>query len=441
MTLYLEKVRHLEFCPPPSAARYRGQGQGLISRTSSADENEAVAALISLPSLGRRNDHDTTPNHESNALHIIPNYRFCHPAMSQRMASSSYFSGASLINPSTSSCSQSSSSTGSAESAFGNECIRHPLAETTQGSWYSGSTSLALPEDDDVLSPLHGYMRKYCIEAFSATQDDVSSPRYGKSHNGKIVVGQVGIRCLHCKHLDHRKRPERAVCYPSTLRNIYHSMETWQRRHSSVCTEIPLWVRREMAALMRISRSNAGGRRQYWEDAAKQLGLVDTPHGVRFARPPGLIRDSSSLGRKTSSQPRTRGRAIVEPEDRELVTDYLHLLMNQMQVCYFADEDRTGSRSKVKTFDIGFPGLECKHCRGMAGFGRYFPSSADSLALANSDRNIFNHLMKCRKCPETVQNKLVEYQEKGESAKNKRGSRKFFFQRVWDRIHNGGEGE
>jgi hypothetical protein len=188
-----------------------------------------------------------------------------------------------------------------------------------------------------------------------------------------------------------------------------------------------------MAALMKISRSNAGGRRQYWEDAARQLGLVDTPYGVRFARPPGLIRDVRLSGKQIPSQHRRR--PVVEPEDKDLVTDYLYLLLNQMQVCYFADEDRTGSRSKVKTFDIGFPGLECKHCSGKAGFGRYFPSSVDGLALANSDRNIFNHLMKCRKCPASIQEKLSEYQGTGESNKNKRGSRKIFFQRVWDRIH------
>jgi hypothetical protein len=33
-------------------------------------------------------------------------------------------------------------------------------------------------------------MRKYCIEVFSATPQDVATPRYGKSHAGRVVVGQ-----------------------------------------------------------------------------------------------------------------------------------------------------------------------------------------------------------------------------------------------------------
>jgi hypothetical protein len=60
--------------------------------------------------------------------------------------------------------------------------------------WYHGVVSLHLPEDDDTLSPLHCFMRRYCVEAFSATPDDVSTPRYGKSHGFKVEVGQVGLR-------------------------------------------------------------------------------------------------------------------------------------------------------------------------------------------------------------------------------------------------------
>ena len=87
-----------------------------------------------------------------------------------------------------------------------------------EASWYTGSVSLSLPQDDDALSPLHCFMRRYCVEAFSATPDDVATPRYGKSHGVKVVAGQIGIRCLYCKHRPVSQRPERAVCFPSTLR-------------------------------------------------------------------------------------------------------------------------------------------------------------------------------------------------------------------------------
>eukprot|EP00339_Tiarina_fusa_P014158 CAMPEP_0116999954 /NCGR_PEP_ID=MMETSP0472-20121206/2472_1 /TAXON_ID=693140 ORGANISM="Tiarina fusus, Strain LIS" /NCGR_SAMPLE_ID=MMETSP0472 /ASSEMBLY_ACC=CAM_ASM_000603 /LENGTH=414 /DNA_ID=CAMNT_0004699515 /DNA_START=129 /DNA_END=1374 /DNA_ORIENTATION=+ len=249
--------------------------------------------------------------------------------------------------------------------------------------WYEGSTSLSLPEDDDVLSPLHCFMRRYCVEAFSATEEDVSTPRYGKSHGVKVVVGQVGIRCLYCKHRPTGKRPERAVCYPSSLQNIYHSIETWQRRHSLVCSYIPPWVRKSIVELMESSKSRAGGRRKYWEDSAKRLGMMDTSHGVRFSRTPGDLGPPESLPGTSSDALDTA--PVVQDEDRELVTPYLFLLLEQMQTCQFTEEDRSGGRSKIKDNDTGFPGMQCKHCHGKAGFGRYFPTSANALALANSD--------------------------------------------------------
>ncbi len=145
------------------------------------------------------------------------------------------------------------------------------LQEEYLKNWVAGSVSLHTPEDDDVLSPLHCFMRRYCVEAFSAEPDDVATPRYGKSHGFKVEVGQVGIRCLHCKHLPQGKRAERAVCYPSSLRNIYHSIETWQRRHSLVCKHITPWVRKSIMELMESSKTRAGGRRQYWEDSARYV--------------------------------------------------------------------------------------------------------------------------------------------------------------------------
>ena len=147
--------------------------------------------------------------------------------------------------------------------------------------------SLSLPDDDNALSPLHCFLRKYCVEAFSATEEDVAFPRYGKSHGGKIVLHQVGIRCMHCKSFTGIK-PERAVCYPSSLKNIYHSIETWQRRHAPVCRFIPSWIKRELTQLIETSKSTGGGRRQYWQDAAQKVGMVDTLHGVRFGSPPGI---------------------------------------------------------------------------------------------------------------------------------------------------------
>jgi hypothetical protein len=307
------------------------------------------------------------------------------------------------------------------------------LADGTK--FFSGSVSLSLPEDDDVLSPLHCFMRKYCVEAFSASPEDVATPRYGKSHGFKVEAGQVGIRCLYCKHLPIQDRPERSVCFPSSLANIYHSMETWQRRHSLVCTHISPWVKKSIVELMESSKTRAGGRRKYWEDSATQLGMVDTPRGVRFIRSPGDLGPTSDIEEGDVGVKRDGCEPVVREEDRDLVTPYLYLLLEQMQTCFFTEEDRTGGRSKIKDIELNFPGYECRHCLGKAGFGRYFPSSVAALSLANSDRNVYNHLQKCRRCPPHVKNELVRLSKEQSQSKNKRGLRKLFFSRIWDRMH------
>jgi len=310
-------------------------------------------------------------------------------------------------------------------------------------NWIGGSVSLHTPEDDDVLSPLHCFMRRYCVEAFSATAEDVAIPRYGKSHGFKVEIGQVGIRCLHCKMCAPGKRAERAVCYPSSLRNIYHSIETWQRRHSLVCKKITPWVRKSIMELMESSKTRAGGRRQYWEDSARRLGMVDTSRGVRFSRKPG---DHGPIPSPGSARllgapilPPHKPHRVVRADDKDLVTDYLFLLMEQMQTCRFTEEDRTGGRSKIKDNEVGFPGMECRHCQGRAGFGRYFPSSVAALSLANSDRNVYNHLQKCRRCPDQFKTELVRLQKHQSHSKNRRGLRKLFFNRIWNRMHGGDE--
>ena len=167
--------------------------------------------------------------------------------------------------------------------------------------------------------------------------------------------------------------------------------------------------------------------------------MVDTSQGVRFSRKPGdlgpIPSPESSRLQGNSDGPEHESEKVVRTEDKDLVTDYLFLLMDQMQTCRFTEEDRTGGRSKIKDNEVGFPGMECRHCQGRAGFGRYFPTSVAALSLANSDRNVYNHLQKCRRCPEAVKAELVRLQRDQSQSKNRRGLRKLFFNRIWSRMH------
>jgi hypothetical protein len=227
-------------------------------------------------------------------------------------------------------------------------------------------------------------------------------------------------------------------------------------------------VRSKIEAL-KVSCSSRGGRKQYWVDSAKRLGLVDTPHGIHFGRDPrgplpplsGPSVNSKEGRVKKKNPPKpppppksdpdpdpdetfmphppVDSRPLVFPEDEPLISDYLYLTLEQMSPCLLMEADRVGC---YKARKVGFPGLACKHCVGQAGCGRYFPASEASLSQTTTSQTIMNHVRNCRRCPIEIRenleimkrNKLGQDGKKSE--KPKHGGRKVFFHRLWCRIQN-----
>jgi len=64
-------------------------------------------------------------------------------------------------------------------------------------TWYMGTVPLGVEDDKYWLSELQVYLRANFAEAFAATEDDIAAPMHGR--NKPIALGQVGIRCMHCK--------------------------------------------------------------------------------------------------------------------------------------------------------------------------------------------------------------------------------------------------
>lgn len=226
---------------------------------------------------------------------------------------------------------------------------------------------------------------------------------------------------------------------------------------------MPTEVRSKIEAL-KLSCSSRGGRKQYWVDSARRLGLVDTPHGIHFGRDPygplppltgpsvnfkegrrkRMLKASEALAAKKASQPEqpepvpvVDNRPLVFENDRSLISDYLFLTLEQMAPCTLMEADRVGC---YKTRKVGFPGLACKHCVGQAGCGRYFPASEASLSQTTTSQTIMNHVRNCRRCPNEIRENLeiMKRNRMGPDGKRadkpKHGGRKVFFHRLWCRI-------
>jgi len=279
------------------------------------------------------------------------------------------------------------------------------------------------------------------------------------------------------------ERGQQATSYPSLISGIYNSVQQMLRLHFDCCLSMPPDVRNKIDAL-KVSCSSRGGRKQYWIDSAKRLGLVDTPHGIHFGRDPmGPLPPlsgpsvNSKEGRQKKKAPKTQSatspafmplaeqmvslppereyeplmepeemlpppppvdsRPLVFPEDKDLISDYLYLTLEQMSPCVLMEADRVGC---YKMRQVGFPGIACRHCVGQAGCGRYFPASEASLSQTTTSQTIMNHVRNCRRCPIEIRENL-EIMKRSKigpdgkrSDKPKHGGRKVFFHRLWCRI-------
>lgn len=315
---------------------------------------------------------------------------------------------------------------------------------TPDAESFSGSISLSVPESDaEWLSEVNCFVRRHCVEAFSATEEDVLST----SKRGRITLHQVGIRCLYCKHKPLKERAVAAVSYPTSVAGIYESVKRWVRVHKDNC-DIPEDVKSKLADLHNQNEW-IPTTRQYWTDSARALGMVDSEEGIRFSRDlksfcagagtntnTGIKYETSSVAiamKTKDGHSLADGDYIVHQDDMRIVPAYVYFLMRQVESCHFSEVDRFVARSKGP---VGYPGFQCRHCSGHAGLGKYFPVSAKTLSTNSTSQNIHAHLLKCRKCPDHIKEKLVALKaEKSRSPRLEPGWRKIFFDKIWNRLH------
>ena len=155
-----------------------------------------------------------------------------------------------------------------------------PHHQSSGPSYYQKRMLLALPSDKESLSDRQCYVRAEMVEIFAAGDKEVAA-RHSKGAQ-KLVMGQVGIRCVHCSHLRPRDRAERAVCYPSSISRIYQTVADMQRFHFEQCREIPEHVRQLYRKLKTTRPRGVGSPQTYWISSAHQMGLADTEGGIRF---------------------------------------------------------------------------------------------------------------------------------------------------------------
>lgn len=143
----------------------------------------------------------------------------------------------------------------------------------------------------DYLSPYQCLIRKQ-IQFFEANHSDISASIKGR--NKPIVLGQVGIQCIHCAYLvsQPQDRSKGAMYYPHTLKGIYQAAQILCTTHLlETCTHIPTPIKDELKALrsQKSSSQNTAGK-EYWAQTASVLGVYEDTYGLRFTPTfPGIV--------------------------------------------------------------------------------------------------------------------------------------------------------
>jgi len=160
----------------------------------------------------------------------------------------------------------------------------HPAASV------AGSKILFTSLDSKYLSPQLCLARRQ-IEVFVAACDDVASRRgFGRRPRpGTLKEGQVGLRCIHCKHLPPGERTASAVFYPGSIRLVYQSVRNFQRHHFLSCPCMPDDQKQKFIATKSKYVQSKPKSRTYWAKCCVSMGMVDVKGGIRLRNDPEIL--------------------------------------------------------------------------------------------------------------------------------------------------------
>lgn len=214
---------------------------------------------------------------------------------------------------------------------FSNKKLKRDVA-SDEVKYSDDFCTLAQPEDAENISPLHIFIRKQ-IEIFTASPAEMEMPAPGRKV--PIQMKQVGLRCIHCRHLPPNERAKRAICYPSSVGRVYNSVSDMKFDHFPNCKALPDDVKEKFLELKNCNKTkspskvsckrvgNYASTSQYYHDSAVRLGLTtrkggvfmqrDIDNGSVYAGDNDVVSDSDKPTSKGCISPPGRPSAEVSP--------------------------------------------------------------------------------------------------------------------------------
>jgi hypothetical protein len=370
--------------------------------------------------------------------------------------------------------------------------------------WFEGVVPLALPGEESFLPEMQVLIRSN-LELFSATDADTNTSQAGR--RTPTVRGKVGIRCIHCaeaiKENPSLPWPGASISYPVNIVGLYPVCSQKPQLHFHNCSNLPPSIKAHMHQLMFDEDGSPRRQRKavasdgdaaksvstimYYTIAAKMIGLVDVPGGMRFGRdlaldplPMETVRaqieetqlpykrtGGSAQGDRPDPVPSSEARITADDEservlaqavaekddekllarsdDKKLVTDFIFLCVKQMAICHAVQSDFSTRGKKTKMMRKGFAGFCCRHCSRFNADDdmvlnvdyscRSFASAADNLVSAISN-SFYVHIQKCPLTPSSVRHALAAYKKihSKQMTRLQHGSQRRLFLMLWTRL-------
>lgn len=289
---------------------------------------------------------------------------------------------------------------------------------------------LGIDEDVNWLSEFHCFIRAELIEVFQASHEDV------KARNTAITYKQVGLRCRYCAHRTGAVKAGRSSAFPSSIRQIYQSFTMMLRDHFPNCDAITGEAGERYTLLKDKPSQGATDSKRYWIYSGLKIGMADSNNGIYISketRSEGLA--SLPFGVDPNSPWRDDMYAevsLVTPSDREEISDFIYLLMSQVQPIRLTEAECIGNRRSLR---VGLPGFGCRFCcqQRRLGLCRMFPARRRTLPTKIFD--FYDHIRRCPLCPSSLKVQLVaSKQQVDEKQITDQGKDRQFFDRVWTRL-------
>lgn len=291
---------------------------------------------------------------------------------------------------------------------------------------------LGIDEDSNWLSEFHCFVRAELIEVFQASHEEVNA------RNSSIVYKQIGLRCRHCAHRTGNSKAGRSSAFPSSIRQIYQSFTMMLRDHFPNCDAIQGEVGKQYILLKDKPSQGATDSKRYWVYSGLKIGMADSKEGIymtKETRMAGLASLPFGVDPNTPwGDDSYANVSLVEPTDREDVSDFLYLLMSQVQPVRLTEAECIGNRRSLR---VGLPGFACKFCceHRRLGLCRMFPARRRTLPTKILD--FYDHIRRCPLCPPSVKAALAAGKEQSDEnfqQTTDQGQHRRFYDRVWTRL-------